>query len=146
MREIATEIKINAPPEKVWEILTDFTKFPDWNHFIRKAEGEIKEGNKLTVRLEQPDGKAMTFKPTVAKVSERKEFRWLGHLFLPGLFDGEHIFEIVPQGENTVKFVQREKFRGILFPLFWKSLDTSTRQGFNEMNAALKKRAEEVHV
>ncbi|MBP2030861.1 hypothetical protein J2755_001809 [Methanohalophilus levihalophilus] len=144
MREITTEIKIKASPEKVWEMLTDFSKFPEWNPFILEAQGEIEEGSKLLVRLARPNNKSMVFKPSVLKVEKGKEFRWLGHLFLPGFFDGEHIFEIIPLDSKSVKFIQREKFRGILVPLFWKSLGTNTKQGFNEMNAALKKRAEEV--
>ena len=42
----------------------------------------------------------------------------------------------------TRDHVQREEFRGVLVPFFWKSLDTHTRQGFEAMNAALKQRAE----
>ena len=42
----------------------------------------------------------------------------------------------------TRDHVQREEFRGVLVPFFWKSLDTHARQGFEAMNAALKQRAE----
>ena len=84
----------------------------------------------------------MTFKPRVTRVVPEREFRWLGRLLIPGLFDGEHVFEIKPLGENRSGLVQREKFRGLLVPLLWRSLNTSTRQGFNEMNAALKLKAE----
>jgi hypothetical protein len=61
-------------------------------------------------------------------------------LFIEQFIYGEHIFEI-DMGENTVRFIQREQFRGLLVPLPWRSLETKTRQGFNEMNAALKKEA-----
>ena len=37
---------------------------------------------------------------------------------------------------------KKETFRGILIPLFVRSLKTDTLQGFNEMNEALKARAE----
>jgi hypothetical protein len=59
------------------------------------------------------------------------------------LFDGEHIFEIEPTKAGSVRFVQRERFSGILVPLLWRSLDKSTRKGFNEMNAGIKRKAEE---
>ena len=85
----------------------------------------------------------MTFKPRVTRISEERELRWLGRLLVPGLFDGEHIFEIKPTGKGRIRFVQREQFKGILVPLLWRSLNKNTRQGFTEMNAALKKRAEQ---
>ncbi len=137
------EIEINAPADTVWAILTDLGQFAAWNPFMPEAEGEIREGARLKVRIAPPGGKAMTFKPTVTRVEPEREFRWLGHLLLPGLFDGEHIYEIAPLAEGGVRFVQWEEFRGVLAPLLWKSIETNTRQGFEAMKAALKKRAEE---
>lgn len=143
MKEIKTEIEITAPVEKVWQVLTDFEQFPNWNPFMHSAKGKIKVGERLEVYLKPPGRKGMTFKPRVRKVEQKKEFRWLGHLLIPGLFDGEHIFKIEPINGNRVKFIQQEIFKGILVPLLWKQLNTSTRKGFVEMNQALKNRAEQ---
>jgi hypothetical protein len=84
----------------------------------------------------------MTFKPKVLTAEPNRELRWLGHLLVPGVFDGEHSFTIDPLEENRVRFVQREAFKGLLVPLFGRSLETNTQQGFEEMNRALKERAE----
>jgi hypothetical protein len=84
----------------------------------------------------------MTFRPTVLSVEPNRELRWLGRLLIPGLFDGEHIFEIEPAGMDRVRFTQREVFRGLFVPLLARSLDRDTRRGFEEMNRALKVRAE----
>ena len=142
MREISTEIEINAPAGSVWTVLTDFQRYPEWNPFIPDAQGDVREGARLRVRIEPPGGRGMTFRPTVRRVREDRELRWLGHLFVPGLFDGEHIFELESAGEGTTRFVQRERFKGILVPILWGSLETNTRRGFEEMNAALKARVE----
>ena len=123
MREISTEIEIDAPAGKVWAILTNLEKFVDWNPFIREAAGEVIAGSKLKVRIEPPGGKVMTFTPTVTRVVPDSEFRWMGRLLIPGLFDGEHIFMIETSGENTVRFIQREQFRGLLVSLLWRSLE-----------------------
>ena len=87
-------------------------------------------------------GAAMTFRPTVLVVEPERELRWLGHLLVPGLFDGEHQFEIHSLGPGRVRFVQQERFTGVLVPLFARNLDAHTLPGFNAMNAALKARAE----
>ena len=143
MKELRTEIEINASAGKVWAILTDLERYAEWNPFIPEADGEVKEGARLRVHIAPPGGKAMTFTPTVTLVEPERAFRWLGRLLLPGIFDGEHIYEITPLEEGRVRFVQRENFKGLLVPLFWKNLDTQTRQGFEAMNAALKQRAED---
>ena len=38
-KEIVTEVEINAPPSRVWQILTDFEKYPTGNPFIKKISG-----------------------------------------------------------------------------------------------------------
>jgi hypothetical protein len=60
---------------------------------------------------------------------------------VPGLFDGEHTLATEPLDENRVRFVQHEVFKGVLVPLVARSL-ANTLRGFEEMNEALKERAE----
>jgi hypothetical protein len=142
MKELHTEIEIAASAERVWELLTDFASYPQWNPFIRSISGQPTLGEHLEVRLEPPGGRGMTFKPKVLNAEPNRELRWLGNLLVPGLFDGEHSFTIEPLEENRVRFVQREAFKGLLVPLFARSLETNTQRGFEQMNRALKERAE----
>ncbi len=107
--------------------------------FIHRLKGNLVVGETLEVFLGEPPNKGMTFRPKVLEATPNRTFRWLGHLFINGIFDGEHIFEIEPLGENRVRFIHREKFGGILVPVF--NFD-STRRGFEAMNRALKERAE----
>jgi hypothetical protein len=141
MKSIRTAIHIEAPPETVWPILTDFARYADWNPFIPQAEGAIRKGATIEVRIEPPGGRGMTFRPTLQCVEPHRELRWLGHLGVPKLFDGEHIFELHPS-EGGTRFVQREIFSGLLVPLLWGTLEDPTRRGFDAMNRALKERAE----
>jgi len=142
MKQLHTEIEIDASAEQVWELLTDFASYPEWNPFIRSIGGRPAPGERLQARLEPPGGRAMTFKPEVLMAEPNRELRWLGHLLVPGLFDGEHSFTIQPLEDNRVRFVQRETFKGLLVPLFARSLESNTQRGFEAMNHALKERAE----
>ncbi|WP_440951664.1 SRPBCC family protein [Methanococcoides sp. FTZ1] len=142
MREINTEIEINASAEVVWDILTDFPSFPQWNPFIRNIEGEIKVGSRLEVYLKLTGTKGMNFQPGILSVKREKELRWLGHLWISGLFDGEHIFRIESLDPNRVLFVQHEIFRGLLTPIVFHLIEKDTRRAFEEMNEALKIRSE----
>ena len=143
MKELRTEIEIQASDKRVWQLLTDFASFPQWNPFMRQAVGEPKTGARLEVHIQPSGASSMTFRPTVLRAEPNRELRWLGHLLMPGLFDGEHILTIESLAENRVRFVQREIFTGILVPLFAHELDTDTRRGFEEMNRALKALAEQ---
>lgn len=142
MKELRTEIEIQASAERVWQILTDFANFPKWNPFIRRVSGEPRKGARLEVFLQPSGARGMTFRPEVIKAEPNRELRWLGHLLVPGLLDGEHIFTIEPLGANRVRFAQREIFTGLLVPLFARWLHIETLRGFEEMNRALKIQAE----
>jgi len=141
-KEIKTEILIHATPEKVWSILTNFGNYPNWNPFIKSINGELKVGNKITARIEPPEANGMTFKPRILTFETNKELSWLGHLIIPGLFDGNHKFELIDNGNGTTTFIQSENFKGILVPLLKKQLDNNTKRGFVEMNKKLKELAE----
>ena len=141
MKELRTEIDIDASAERVWAALTDFASFPKWNPFIREIRGTPAVGSRLEVTIGASGTKPMTFRPTVKNVVPNQELRWLGRVGIPGLFDGEHIFELVRTGPNRTRFVQRETFSGLFVPFLAKSLDRDARRGFEEMNRALRARA-----
>ena len=144
MKELCIEIEIQASDKRVWQLLTDFASFPQWNPFIRQAKGEAKVGARLEVHIQPSGASGMTFKPIILKIEPKRELRWLGRLLVPGLFDGEHIFTIEALEANRVRFTQREVFTGLLVPLFARSLNADTRRGFVEMNQALKLQAEQI--
>ena len=142
MHSIETEIEIHASAERVWELLTDFASYPRWNPFVRSIEGELIVGRNLSVFIQPTGSSGMRFRPTLLAVSPSRELRWKGKLLLPGVFDGEHFFKLETAPNRGVRFHQGERFTGLLVPLFRKSLDGATRQGFIAMNEALKREAE----
>lgn len=141
-KEIKTQIVIKAKPERVWNILTDFKEYPNWNPFIKSIVGDAILGKRIKARIEPPNANGMTFTPKVLVFEENKEFKWIGNFILPGLFDGEHKFELLDTKDGYTTFIQSEKFNGILVPLFKKMLEVNTLNGFNLMNEKLKELAE----
>ena len=139
---IETEIEIAASPQRIWSILMDFSAYPEWNPFIRTLSGDVTPGRSLRASIQLPGAKAMSFRPKVRVAEHLKELRWLGHLLLPGLFDGEHYFQLAALANGHTRFVQGEKFSGMLMSLFAARLGVSIKEGFVAMNAALKDRAE----
>lgn len=144
-KEVATHIEINASVGAVWNELINFNAYPSWNPFIQYINGNLTPGSRLSVSIHPPNKKAMRFNPIVQVLEEKKKFVWLGHLIITGIFDGEHSFELIPISENQTHFIHKEKFSGLLVPLVTSMLDKETRQGFINMNTALKARCEAKH-
>jgi hypothetical protein len=77
MKELQSQIEINASAERVWHLLTDFASYPQWNPFIRRISGQPTPGERLEVRLEPPGGRGMTFKPKILNAEPNRSLRWL---------------------------------------------------------------------
>ena len=140
--EIVTKTLINATPPKVWQILMNFEDYPNWNPFIKLITGVVKVGNTITVKIQPPGSKAMTFTPQILALESNKLLLWRGKLLFSGIFDGEHRFELVNSNDGSTTFLHSENFKGLLVPLFRKQLDTNTKRGFEAMNIKLKELAE----
>ena len=121
----------------------DFPAYARWNPFIRSIMGVPAVDESLSVLIQPPGSRGMRLRPTVL-VSERPhEFRWKGELLIPGIFAGEHFIRIERLSDTSVVVHHGEIFSGILVPVFKRSFDGATRQGFIAMNEALKKEAEQ---
>jgi|ERR1022692_47987 hypothetical protein len=142
MHVVETQIEINASPERIWSLLMDFPNHARWNPFVRSIEGHPIVGESLSVYIQPPGSRGMRFNPKVLAVEPRHEFRWKGKLVIRGLFDGEHFFILEPKSDAQVVFRHGEVFSGLLVPMFKRSLDGATKQGFVAMNEALKREAE----
>ena len=60
MKELRSDVTINVPAERVWELLTDFNSFPDWNPFVQRVSGVVGVGEKLVVYVKPPGGMGMS--------------------------------------------------------------------------------------
>lgn len=141
IKHIKTEIIINASVKTVWEVLTDFPRYPEWNPFLQSIEGELARGKKLKTTMFNGD-KKFVFKPVVKSVVPYQSFSWLGSLGVKGLFDGQHFFHLEEIGPSQVKLTHGEYFSGILSGIILKKIGNDTRTNFVRMNQALKRRAE----
>jgi hypothetical protein len=138
-REIQTEIVIDSPPADVWQVLTNGAEYSQWNPFITSMKGEIVVGERIENSMEATPGKPVTFRPRILVADENRELRWLGSLFVPRIFDGEHYFILEAHARGT-RVVHGEKFRGVA--LWFMDVDRFA-DNFSSMNEALKVRVEQ---
>jgi hypothetical protein len=141
---VTAMIEIDAPPAEVWAVLTDLSRYPQWNPHISAGTGQVVAGNRLTLRMYPPKGRAVTLRPLVLAAVPGAEWRLRGGL--PGIagrliFTGEHSFMLTAVGGGGTCLVQSETFHGALVPFIGKAL-TAARDSFQEHNEALKKRVE----
>lgn len=139
MKEIKSEIDIQASAEKIWQVLTDLDQYQEWNPFLHHAAGKVEMDAKVNVTFIF-GSRDMTLHCTVVKIEPNRELHWRYHVGFPFLYQGEHCFTLEPVGEGRVHFIDKEIFTGLLVPLLVKEDDTG---GFEAMDKALKARAEQ---
>lgn len=141
MRTIHTEIGVLAPAALVWELVIDFAGWSRWNPFLR-VKGEPLVGERLEVTITPPGKRQVKMNPRVVRLDQGREMRWLGRALIPGIFDGEHGFRVVPEDAGRSRFEQFEAFSGLLAPILVPRIGKATETGFVAMNRSLKREAE----
>lgn len=143
MKELKDEIQIDSEPEIVWKILTDFTKYSQWNPIIIKIIGDLSVGNKIEIHLKTVGGKNRIYHPKITKIIPNHELRWRGQFFFSKIFAGERIFLIEELSDNKVNFVNKEIFSGIGVKLASQKMEDDILASFKKMNEALRKTVEQ---
>ena len=138
MKSFAATVSIRATPEKIWSILTDAARYPEWNPTVTKLDGRIAAGERIALHVKINPGRA--FPVTVATFEPPRRMVWRGGMPL-GLFVGERVFTLTPKPNGVVDFSMRETFTGLLAPLIGRTIP-DMQPAFDEFAAALKREAE----
>ena len=142
-RTLVSEIEIQAPPDTVWAVLTDFPAYPDWNPIEIEMHGEPVVGTQLHHTSKLPGRKPMRFSPTIVAADPGRVLAWEGRVVIPYLFDVHHRFELSPATTEGTRLRQSERFSGLLVPFLAKTL-RQTQEAFEIANQAIKSRAESI--
>ncbi|MEE8303032.1 MAG: SRPBCC domain-containing protein [Candidatus Tectomicrobia bacterium] len=136
-RELHTMVEISASPDQVWQVLTDFDAWPDWNVADPGFVGEMHEGAEVELTSTSPSGKRSQVRITLISVEPNRQLSWESSL--PLLFKARHTYRIEAQDGNCT-FYNEAGFWGILAHFISKQLPTE--EMFKETNLRFKERVE----
>jgi hypothetical protein len=106
------EVNVLASAETIWSLLTDAKGFPRWNSTVSGVEGEIRDGERLRLRVPGTD---RTFTPKVSGVVPSERMTWTGG-FAP-IFKGVRTFVLRARNDGSTDFAMEERFSGLILPL-----------------------------
>lgn len=141
MREYSTMVVINAPPERVWQVLTDSGAYQEWNPEIIGVEGNMALGERIVARVRLGDGALRRVPMRVSRFEVPSRMEWLGGLPL-GLFVGRRTFTVTPRSGGS-EFRLHLEMSGLLSPLISKSVGDRQPE-VDSFSAALKRRVEAI--
>lgn len=143
---VTASVEIDAPPERVWETLLAFDRYPDWNPLIRRIDGRPAVGRTIHAIIDQPMFPPIPLRATVTRFDPERELAWETRLPSAGLLTVTHRFRLRPiaSGERT-EFTQIEELDGSFGRAVPDRLIGFLADGFTEMNDALLQRVESTH-
>ena len=144
MAVFRTTFPVAATAETVWEILVDFERWPEWNPSVPSISGEDRLGSTLSMTLAMPRRPSAKVKAEITELVPERRFCWHGNIGGDRLFAGTREFEIASQPDDTVLVTHVETVTGLLFPVFRAVMGSAIQEHHDNLNSALKERAEKM--
>ena len=118
-QECTVSADIQAPPEKIWSLLTRPEDMTRWNSTMTSIEGNIELGG--TVRMRVPEAPGRTFKVKVTRWVPNEEMVWRNGN--PLMFLGVRTYSLMPEpSSSATRFQMTETFSGLMLPMVAKRL------------------------
>jgi uncharacterized protein YndB with AHSA1/START domain len=129
------EIEVAAPPEVVWEVLSDFEAWPSWNPGIRWAsiEGPVAEGTRFRWRAGPS-----TITSTLERIERLQKIAWSGRTL--GI-RAVHVWEMKRRDGGTL-VRSEESWAGLLPTLLRGRMGRTLKASLDEGLQHLKVEAE----
>ena len=138
MTDYSVSIDIQAPPDRVWAIMSDVRRWHEWTASItsirRLDEGPLKVGSRAMVR--QPKVPPALWR--VTEIEEGRRFTWVTGTPIARA-TGRHSVEPVDGGSRATLSLE---YSGILGALFARLLDDINRRYLTMEANGLKARSE----
>jgi len=138
---IDSEIAIAAPPQRVWEILTDFAGYARWNPVVVQVIGSLAAGSELRLKSVHSPGQAATDGVVLLAGAEFPDMRWEGGHPDRSVLTGERLFRCSADGSGC-RFHQSEMFSGLSAERLVMDFGARMEANFRLFNGALKRAAE----
>jgi carbon monoxide dehydrogenase subunit G len=139
MRDFGISVDIAATPQRVWEVLTDPERWPEWTPSVTSVElldRPLTLGSRA--RIVQPGLSPATFR--VTRFDAGKSFTWVTGI--PGILV-VHAHHSVEPAHNGARATLRLRFDGLLGGVMGKKLQELNNRYLAMEAAGLKRFAEE---
>jgi hypothetical protein len=138
MKVFESQIDINAPTALVWEHLTAFEHYPEWNPFVLWAKGDLKQGSIVRFQIaRQP----VPFNGEIITLTLNREFTWEARVPIPGV-QPRYIRKLESINNGKTRFINREEFSGVMVPVAAPVLSVLLGPLYEKTCQALKQRVE----
>jgi hypothetical protein len=144
MASLYTEIDINAPKQRVWQVLCQKDRWKYWNTFLFDCDSRLhfQQGQEVSLSLRRlVHDEETEFEPLVMQVQPEVCLQWVSSI---RGFRNEYVFELQEIGVRRTKYVHKSHFSGILSRIFMPFIRADEHRGMQRMARELKRYVEDL--
>lgn len=134
-------VEIEAPIERVWEVLTDFGRYGEWNPFTTRVETDSEVGSPVDLYVTLGPLKLWQ-RERIEVVDPPRLLVWSNRMSHSALLSARREQRLEALSATRCRYLTTDAFTGLLTPVVVLFFGWLVRNGFNTMAAALKERAE----
>ena len=150
VRAVGASIEIDAPIERVWQVLTDVAAYPSWNPFTVSVDTTFELGTPVDMRVclrgrTAKDGTRKTMHQVeyVTSYIEGRRVSW-GVNVGPGWFiTADRYQELTDLDDGRTRYETVDEFTGVGVGFMMLLMERHMARGFAEVAHALKERCEQ---
>ncbi len=142
MALVRASIVIDAPAERIWQILLDFERYGEWNPFTPRVESTLQPGAPVHLHVRLRGERLSHRVEYVTAVEPERRLAWRMQLGPRFLLAAERRQLLEPAGAGQTCYVSEDEITGWLTPLVMRLFGVAMQRGFEDVAQALKKRAE----
>lgn len=135
-----SEIMIDAPVEKVWQVIRDTQSYPEWNSVMQLKRGNVAEGSELVYTFTQDEETQYDVKIKVKQIIDNKLLNQVGGI--PAILTYDHRYALEPSDGNKTKLTIHEDYRGA-YVNFWNP--ELVEKAYQRLNENIKTRSESLN-
>ena len=121
--------RYNIDSDTLFEIVSDFENYYQWNTIIPDAKGKLVVNGELALILKL-NNKEKPLKPTVLSMDDKKSFLLSKIIIAKRIGELTHKFDFISLPNNTTQFTQTWTGKGILMQILWSKIE----RGFSDFN------------
>ena len=149
VKAVGASVEIDAPVERVWDVLRDVERYPEWNPFTVSVQTDFALGSPVDMRVNlfgryRRDGSPRTIHQVeyVTGYDEGRRVSW-GVPVGPSWFIlADRWQELTDLGGGRTRYETVDEFTGVGVGFMLLLMRRHMERGFTEVGLALKERCE----
>lgn len=134
MTKLHTTIEIDRSRSAVWDVLTDFESYKEWNPYLSISRGNPRVGSAIEVDINPSMRPDRTETAKITALEPGSSLQWESVALYSILYASRHRFDVHRLDNKKTRFENNKEYRGILAPLV---ADDDIKDDLEEMNRAL---------